>query len=82
LGVHINYVHHLFYNITPYWLKLYFGPTANYVFDDYGYGGIVGSEFQILYRLKFDVRYEWTIQTNQVQAGLIYTFQKKYLWQR
>jgi hypothetical protein len=32
--------------------------------------------------LKFDTRYELTSQTNQLQAGLIFNYQKKYLWQR
>ncbi len=80
-GGHINYVQQLLYNKTPYWLKLYIGPTINYVFD-FGYGGIIGTEFRLIDRLKIDVRYEYSTQTNQIQAGLIFTFQKEYFWKK
>jgi len=80
-GGHFNYVHQIFYNKTPDWLKIYFGPSVNYVYD-FGYGGLVGTEMKLFDRLRFDVRYEWTTQTNQIQAGLIFTYQKKYFWQK
>jgi hypothetical protein len=80
-GLHLNYVHQVFYNKTPYWLNIYLGPSINYVYD-FGYGGIVGTEMKVFDRLKFDIRYEYTTQTNQIQAGLIFTYQKKYFWQK
>ena len=80
-GWHLNYVHQIFHNNTPKWLKIYLGPSINHVYD-FGYGGIVGTEIKLFDRLRFDVRYEWTTQTNQVQAGLIFTYQKKYFWQK
>lgn len=80
-GGHFNFVQQIFYNKTPYWLKFYFGPSINYVYD-FGYGGIVGTEMRLFDRLKFDVRYEYTTQTNQIQAGLIFTYQKKYFWKK
>ena len=80
-GTHVNLVHNMFDNRTPEWLNLYFGPTLNYV-DKYGYGGIAGAQFRLVDRLKFDIRYEVTTETNQVQAGLIFTYQKKYFWNR
>lgn len=80
-GGHLNYVHQVFYNRTPDWIKLYLGPSINFVYS-FGYGGIVGSEMRLFDRLKFDVRYEWTTQTNQIQAGLIFNYQKRYLWQK
>jgi hypothetical protein len=80
-GGHFNYVHQIFYNKTPDWLKIYFGPSVNYVYD-FGYGGIIGTEMKLFDRLRFDVRYEWTTQTNQIQAGLIFTYQKRYFWQK
>ena len=73
-GWHFNYVHQVFYNKTADWLKIYFGPSLNYVYN-FGYGGIVGTEMKLFDRLRFDVRYEWTTQTNQLQAGLIFTYQ-------
>jgi hypothetical protein len=81
IGGHLNYVHHIFYYRTPSWLKLYFGPSINYVYK-FGFGGIFGSEIKLFERLRFDVRYELTNQTNQIQAGLIFTYQKKYFWQK
>lgn len=78
-GGHLNYVHQIFYNKTPDWLKVYFGPSINIV-HNFGYGGIVGTEMKLFDRLRFDLRYEWTTQTNQIQAGLIFTYQKKYFW--
>jgi RNA polymerase subunit RPABC4/transcription elongation factor Spt4 len=67
-GAHLNFVHQIFYYKTPDWLKLYIGPSINYVCD-FGYGGIIGAEARLLDRLKFDIRYERTTQTNQFQAG-------------
>lgn len=80
-GGHFNFVHQVFYNKTPYWLKVYLGPSVNYVYD-FGYGGIVGTEMRLFDRLKFDIRYEYTTQTNQIQAGLIFTYQKEYFWKK
>jgi hypothetical protein len=80
LGIHLNYVHQIFYDKTPEWLKVYLGPSFNDVFD-FGYGGIIGAEMKLLNRLKFDFRFERTTQTNQIQGGLIFTYQRKYFWQ-
>lgn len=74
-GVHLNFAQQIFYNKTPDWLRIYIGPSVNCVYD-FGYGGIIGTEMRLLNRLKFDVRYERTTQTNQLQAGLIFTYQK------
>lgn len=84
-GFHLNYVHHLISESTPSWLDLYLGPSINYVEnfpDDFGYGGVTGVQMRIFDRLKFDVRYERTTLTNQVQAGLIFKYQKKYFWRK
>lgn len=80
-GVHLNYVQHFLYDKTPQWLKLYCGPSVNYVYD-FGIGGILGAEIKLLDRLRFDTRYELTNQTNQIQAGLIFTYQKEYFWRK
>lgn len=80
-GFHLNYVHELFYNKTPIWLKSYIGPSINYV-DNFGYGGIVGMQFKLVNRLDFDVRYELTTTTNQIQFGLIFNYQKVYFWNK
>jgi len=80
-GFHVNYVHQFLYNKTPSWQKLYAGPTLNLV-EKFGFGGIAGTEFRLSDRFRFDIRYEYTTQTNQVQAGLIFNFQKKYFWKK
>ena len=80
-GGHLNYVHNIFYNSTPYWMRVYVGPTVNYIYN-FGYGGLVGVQMKIFDRLRFDIRYELTTQTNQIQAGLIFTYQKKYFWEK
>lgn len=79
-GFHINFVHHIFTNKMPPNLRAYLGGSFNVV-QDAGYGGILGLEYLIKGRLKIDARYELTTQTNQLQIGLIFKYQKKYLWQ-
>lgn len=74
-GAHFDFVQQIFYNKTPDWLRIYIGPSVNYVYD-FGYGAIIGTEMRLFNRLKFDIRYERTTQTNQLQAGLIFTYQK------
>ena len=82
-GVHLNFVHQIFYNKTADWLKFYTGPTVNLLnYTDLGYGAIIGAEMKIKGRLKFDIRYELSTETNQIRAGLIFNYQKKYLWQK
>ena len=83
-GFHLNFVHQVFYNKTPEWMKAYFGLSINdYFFDsNTGYGALVGTEIKIVDRLKFDLRFVHTTTIDQLQSGLIFTFQKKYLWQK
>jgi hypothetical protein len=62
-------------------LSVYLGPALS-IIDETGYGGIIGSSFSILNRLKVDMRYELTSQTNNFKIGLIYNYQKRYFWQK
>ncbi len=80
-GGHFNFVQQVFYNRTPYWLKTYIGPSINY-FYDLGYGGILGVEMKIADRLKIDLRYELTTETNRILLGVILNYQKRYFWQK
>lgn len=79
-GFHFNYVHQI---LTPKndKLSVYLGPALSIV-DETGYGGIIGSSYSILNRLKLDMRYELTSQTNNFKIGLIYNYQKRYFWQK
>jgi hypothetical protein len=79
----LNYIHNIFDSKLPKNWKVYLGPTINssdFIYD-IGYGGIIGTNYKIFDRLKIDLRYEVTHQTNQVQLGLIFNYQKKYFWQ-
>ena len=79
----MNFVHQIFYKKTADWLRFYTGPTVNLInYQDIGYGVIMGAEMKIKGRLKFDARYELSSQTNQIRAGLIFKYQKRYLWQK
>ncbi len=77
---HFSYMHNVFYNKTPDWLKLYVGLTYNSIIDD-GYGVVLGSEFKIIDRLNLNFKYEFTNMMHDIQLGLIFRYQKKYLWQ-
>jgi hypothetical protein len=79
----LNYIHNLFDSKFPKNLKVYLGPTINAsdILDNIGYGGVIGTNYRIFDRLKIDLRYEITNQTNQIQLGLIFNYQKKYFWQ-
>jgi hypothetical protein len=79
-GIHLNYIHNIFDSKMPKKLSAYIGPSINTI-DDIGYGAIIGANYKIFNRLKVDLRYEYTTQTNQVQLGLIFNYQKKYFWQ-
>lgn len=79
---HLNFVQQLFYHKTPDWLRFYLGGTFSFNDCEVGGGGIIGAELRICNRLKFDIRYEYSSRTNQLQAGLIFKYQKKYLWQK
>jgi len=80
-GVHLNYIHHIFVNKTPYWMTPYVGPSINY-FNNFGYGGVIGTKIKLLDRLDFDIRLEQTTETSRIQTGLIFTYQKEYFWKK
>ena len=81
IGLHLNFIHHIFYNKTKEGLRYYIGPSINSK-DGVGFGGIIGAEMKLVGRLKFDVRYELTTQSNELKAGLIFNYQKKYFWRK
>ena len=80
-GFHLNYVHQLLRSNFNNSFKLFVGPSLNYV-KDFGLGGLIIGQYRLVDRLKLDVRYELTSQTNQFQLGLIFTYQKEYFWKR
>ncbi len=79
-GGHINFIYDIFHNKKINWLEksplpltFYVGASVNYI-QMFGFGGILGTQVQLFKRLKIDLRYERTTQTNQLQAGLIFTY--------
>ena len=52
-----------------------------YNYSKLGYGGIIGASYKLTHRWKLDTRYELTTNTNRFQAGLIFTYQKEYVWE-
>jgi hypothetical protein len=80
IGVQFNYIHEIFYKYTPLWLRFYVGPSL-YIYDSFALGAIVGAQIKLSERFKFDVRYQLTTNTSQLQAGIIFKYQKKYPWQ-
>jgi hypothetical protein len=80
-GGHFSFIHHILYNQVPEKYIPYIGPTINIV-DDVGGGIILGTSIVMNDRFKFDFRWEVTSQTNQIQAGIIIKYQKKYFWQK
>ena len=76
-GFQFNVQRQIFYNKIQKKFKLYVGPAINYNFE-FGYGGVIGIDYKIFERLKLDLRYELTTQTNKVLAGLIFKYQKNY----
>ena len=80
VSFYFNYAQEIFQNKTNEKIKIFAGPSVNYL-NDFGYGGLVGGRLKLFNRLSLDLRYEYTTQTNQIQMGLIFTYQKKYFWQ-
>lgn len=78
-GGHFNVLRRIKHN--KYQNGFFLGPSLNYV-NDFGYGGIFGYEYKLFDRLKLDFRYEITTQTHQLQAGLIFKYQKDFFWKK
>jgi len=82
-NANLHKLHNVFSKKMPNKLRVYVGRSINLMLkNDLGYEAIIGSSVKLLDRLFLDVRYERTTQTNQIQTGLIFTYQKKYFWQK
>jgi hypothetical protein len=85
LGGHFSYVHHIFDSKMPTEnLKIFVGPTLKITNNPgvVGLGGILGSSYRLLDWLHADFRYELTNQSNQIQLGLRFRYQKEYFWKK
>jgi hypothetical protein len=77
----LNFVHNIFTNKAPFPLKPYAG-VATRLGTRNGIGAIIGTSIPFLDRFKLDVRYELGLNTNFVRFGLIFKYQKTYLWNK
>lgn len=82
-----SFLAHVLRKQTPDAMEPYIGITYNRngalgPTHGWGFGGLIGAEYQIMDRLNLDFRYELSEKTNLVQLGLNFTFQKKMLWEK
>lgn len=73
-GFHLNYLCYFKPYSSRKRVNMYIGPSVNYI-NGIGFGGLTGVEFKCTRWLKFDLRYEWTTKTNQIQTGLVFKYQ-------
>lgn len=74
-GIHINYLHKIFYNKTPKYFKPYIGPSINYI-EKFGYGIILGAETKINSKIAIHTRGELTTNTAILNLGFILRYRR------
>ncbi len=62
-------------------LLFFFGPVFRWNYEP-AVGGTLGFHIRMGEFFKFDLRYELTQITSQVQAGFVITYQREYIWNR
>ena len=77
----VNYVHDLNFARIPERIVPYVGAGIN-LGNGAGLFGIAGFYIPVFDRFKFDFRYEIGNKVNQLQFGLIFKYQKEYLWNK
>lgn len=77
----LNFIHNILINRAPYPFKPYAG-IATRLGSRSGIGAIIGTSVPFLDRFKFDLRYELGFRTNFLRFGLIFKYQKTYLWNK
>ena len=77
----VNYVHDLNFARIPKRIVPYIGAGIN-LGNGAGLCGIAGFYIPVFDRFKFDFRYELGNKVNQLQFGLIFKYQKEYLWNK
>lgn len=77
----LNFVHNIFASSAPFPLKPYAG-VATRLGTRGGIAAVIGTSVPFLDRFKLDVRYELGLNTNFLRFGLIFKYQKTYLWDK
>ena len=78
----INYLHNINLNFVPSRIQSYGGLGLNFGRDAIGVSGIIGAYLPLIDRFNLDIRYELGNKTNQIHIGLIFKYQKEYLWNK
>ncbi len=81
LYFNLNYIHNFNFSYIPKRIQPYAGAGVN-IGDGIGFTGIIGAYMPVIDRLSVDFRYEVGNRTNQVHFGLIFKYQKEYLWHK
>lgn len=83
-GLNLSFVHDLYKEFIAVDNNLYGGLSINGVNlnNPVGIGFILGDSYQLNDRFKADMRLFYSQKIFQVQLGLIFNYQKKYIWER
>ena len=78
----MNYLHNINLKFVPSRLQSYGGLGLNLGGNGIGVSGIIGAYLPLIDRFSLDFRYELGNKTNQIHFGLIFKYQKEYLWNK
>ena len=79
--LNLNYVHDISFAKFPERIIPYIGAGIN-LGERAGLRGITGCYIPLFDRFKLDIRYELGNSVNQLEFGLIFKYQKEYLWNK
>lgn len=78
---HLNYLHNVNFSFIPSRVQPYGGLGIN-LGNGTGFSGIFGAHLPLIDRFNLDLRYELGNRTNQIHLGLVFKYQKDYLWNK
>ena len=79
--LNLNYIHDISFAKFPERIIPYIGAGIN-LGERAGLRGITGCYIPLFDRFKLDIRYELGNSVNQLEFGLIFKYQKEYLWNK
>ena len=78
---HLNYLHNFNLSFIPSRVQTYGGLGIN-LGKGTGFSGILGAYLPLIDRFNLDLRFELGNRLNQIHLGLIFKYQKDYLWNK
>jgi len=78
----LNYLHNINFNFVPSRIQSYAGLGMNIGRNSFGLSGVFGAYLPLIDRFNLDFRYELGNLTNQIHIGIIFKYQKEYLWNK